>query len=431
MNLNNSPGFQPDEAFALQLDATDPLSHFRTWYHLPLDLNGNPAVYLVGNSLGPLPKTARAFVNQMIDQWQELGVRGHFTGNPAWIDYARQLSPLMAGILGAEPSEITFTGTLTANIHTLLETFYRPTGARIKIMAMRNDFPSDRYAIHSFLALHGLDHRKILLEITPRPGEHLMRDEDIIALLDKQGQEIALVTLPAVHFLTGQAFDMAGISHYARKNGAKVGFDLAHAAGNIPLQLHDWDVDFAAWCGYKYLSGGPGNGAGIYIHTRHATNPHLLHPAGWWGNDPNTRFEMRHAFEPILTANRLQVSNLPVLTLAPMLASLHIYHEAGLKNIWSKSGALTSYLYQLLDSIPDRRFEILTPREPRQRGCQLSLLLGQDAATTADELLGHGIYIDERPPNIIRVAPHPLYNSYHDVWIFSQVLSRLTSKQSQ
>lgn len=417
--------FQSDEAYALYLDAQDPLASYRQAYHLPLDLSGQTAIYFVGNSLGPLPKRARALTNQVLDQWQASGVHGHFTGERPWIEYARALSGMIAPILGAELDEVTFTGTLTGNLHLLLETFYRPGSTRRKIMSIRNDFPSDRYAIHSFLALRGYNPADTLIEIAPRPGEYRISDADIAESFKEYGDKVALVLLPAVHFATGQAFNLQEITHLAHLHGALAGFDLAHAAGNIPLQLHNWDVDFAAWCGYKYLSGGPGNGAGIYVHQRHVTDINLLHPAGWWGNNPASRFEMRQDFEPHLTADRFQLSNLPILTLAPLLASLQIYHEAGLEHVWAKGRHLTSYLHFLLTNLSDRPFQILTPDEPTRRGSQLSLLLETGAVVLANELLANGIMVDERPPNIIRVAPLPLYNRYHEAWTFTQTLKRL------
>lgn len=425
------PGFQPGKDFALELDRQDVLAPQREAFFIPEDLHGQPALYLCGNSLGPQPKAAVAAVEQVMDQWRRLAVRGHFAGERPWIQYHRTLQPLFAEILGAHPDEVIPMGTLTGNIHLLLAAFYHPQGARRKILAIGGGFPSDRYALETMLVLRQLDRvpeaheplEDLLVQVRAQPGEYLLAMEDIRQAIIHLGQELALVFLPAVPYTTGQVLDMPAITRWAHDQGALVGFDLAHAAGNIPLRLHDWDVDFAAWCGYKYLSGGPGHGGGIYVHQRHVQNPRLVHPAGWWGNDPKTRFEMRPSFEPLLTAERFMLSNPAVLALAPMLASLSVYVEAGLDRIWEKSRRLSAYLLDLLDNLDIGGFKVITPRDPAQRGNQISILIERDAEWFAEQLLERGVVIDERPPNILRVAPMPLLNSYAEVWQFVQIFA--------
>ncbi len=336
---------------------------------------------------------------------------------------------LLAEIVGGDPEEVAVMGTLTGNIHLLLTAFYRPQGKKNKILAIAGGFPSDRYALHSMAALRGVSPDELLITVGPRAGDALVRTEDIEAALARRGDEIALVYLPGMHFATGQLLDMAAITRAAHAQGCPAGFDLAHAAGNVPLRLHEWDVDFAAWCGYKYLSAGPGHGAAIFVNERHAKDREFPHLAGWWGNLPATRFEMRDRFEPILSAERFQLSTPQTLALTPMIAALELFHEANLEKIWTKSRQLTGYLEYLLDALPDRPFEILTPRDPAWRGNQLTLLLNQDAKAVAEGLLDQGVVIDERPPNLIRVAPTPLYNQYHEVWRFVRILNQVVRGQ--
>lgn len=415
--------FSLDERYAHALDDEDPLSEFRDQFHIPLAPSGRPSIYLCGNSLGPMPKGSRAEIEQVLDQWAELGVRGHFTGERPWLTYPKSLNEPLAQIVGAQPDEVVAMGSLTNNIHLMLSAFFQPQGQRKKIVALDTGFPSDRCALHSMLALRGLRPEELIVPATPRQGGYLVHVDDIEGILDERGDEIALVFLPGVHYATGQRFDVGRITQAAHASGCLVGFDLAHAVGNVPLRLHEWGVDFAVWCGYKYLLAGPGHGAGCFVHTVHATNPHLVHPAGWWGNDPAKRFEMRYDFEPILTAERFQVSNPPVLSLTSLIASLRLFMQAGLDRIWEKSRRLTAYLEYLLRELPEQPFEIITPRDPNSRGNQISIVLQRDAKQVADALLDRGVIIDERPPNLIRVAPVPLYNRFGEVWEFVQVFN--------
>jgi kynureninase len=425
--MPTQPSFSPDESYAHVLDDSDPLAEFRHQFHIPRAPQGQPLIYLCGNSLGPMPKSARAEIEQFLEQWEKLGVRGHFAGERPWLSYPRLLTEPLAQIVGGQPDEVITMGTLTSNIHLMLATFYQPQGQRRRIVALDSGFPSDRYALHSMLALRGQSPAEIILPVVPRPGEHLVNAQDIETILDARGDEIALVFLPGVHYATGQRFDIGRITRAAHARGCLAGFDLAHAVGNVPLQLHDWAVDFAIWCGYKYLSGGAGLGAGCFVHQIHVTNPDLLHLAGWWGNDPATRFEMRYHFEPVLTAERFQVSCPSVLSLAPLIASLRLFQQAGLERIWEKSRRLTAYLEYLLRELPEQPFEIITPSDPDSRGNQISILLQRDAAQVAEVLLERGVVIDERPPNLIRVAPVPLFSRFHEVWQFVQTFGEVIS----
>jgi kynureninase len=418
MNPDDHNLFQPGAGGAKDLDQADPLRRFRSAFHTPLGPDGQPAIYLCGNSLGLLPEETSAEITAVLNQWARYGVRGWFTGARPWMAITEEVNALLAEIVGGHPDEVVTQGTLTNNIHLMLAAFYKPQGTRDKILAISGGFPSDRYALHTMLRLRGRAPEEVLLTINAPPGEHLIHTEDIEALLARHGEEIALVYLPGLHFATGQTFDMARITHAAHARGCLVGFDLAHAVGNVPLALHDWEVDFAVWCGYKYLSGGPGHGAGLFVHQRHVQDEELLHLGGWWGNDPNTRFEMREPFEPQSTADRFQVSTPVILSLVPLLAPLRLYKEAGLEKIWEKSRRLTAYLETLLKSLPDQPFQIITPREPAQRGNQLSILLKGDAKAAAEGLWARGVVIDERPPNLIRVSPTPLYNTYQELWHF-------------
>ena len=421
MVMPGQSSFRADEAYAHVLDDQDPLSQFRDLFHIPLAPNGEPAIYLCGNSLGLMVKRARSDVEQVLDRWEELGIRGYFTGERAWLNYPGLLSESLAQIVGGRPDEVITMGSLTNNIHSMLATFYQPRGQRRRVVALDTGFPSDRYALQSMLVLRGLRPEEIILPVAPRQGEHLVREEAIEEILDAHGDEVALVFLPGVHYATGQRFDIERFTRAAHARGCLVGFDLAHAVGNVPLQLHDWGVDFAVWCGYKYLSAGAGAGAGCFVHENHVTNPNLLHPAGWWGNDPADRFEMSDQFEPILTADRFQLSCPSVLSMTPLIASLELFMQAGLDSIWEKSRRLTAYLEVLLRELAEQPFDIITPSDPDSRGNQLSILLQGDAVQVADALLDNGVFIDERPPNLIRVAPVPLYNRYLEVWRFVQI----------
>jgi kynureninase len=419
--------FAPDEDFSRQLDAADPLRCFRERFALPLGRDGQPLIYFVGNSLGLMPKTTRNIVEQELDDWARLAVDGHSDAATPWYSYHETLREPVARLVGARPNEVVCMNSLTVNLHLLLATFYRPTKARSKILMEDPAFPSDTYAIKSQISHHDFPPNESLLLARPREGEFTIRPENIEALLERRGEEIALVLLAGVNFFTGQLFDSAKITAAAQARGCIVGIDLAHAAGNVPLALHDWNVDFAVWCSYKYLNSGPGAVAGAFIHERHATDGDLPRLAGWWGNDPATRFRMQLEpdFVPVPSADAWQVSNPPILAMAPLRTSLAIFDEAGgMAPLRAKSIQLTGYLEFLLDQIPSQLFRVITPREPNERGAQLSILVHEHPKELFDKLEAAGVKTDFREPNVIRAAPAPLYNTFHEVWRFAQILSQ-------
>jgi kynureninase len=417
--------WQPDAAFAKQLDAADPFRHCREEFHLPCRPDGRPLIYFSGHSLGLQPKTARALIEQELDDWAQLGVDAHFKGKNPWYSYHETLREAGARLVGARPGEVVMMNSLTVNLHLMLTTFYRPTGERLCILIEQPTFPSDLYAIQSHLRCRDIDPSKGLVTIGPRAGEHAIRMENIEGLLVERGRQIAVVLLSGVNFFTGQVFDMERITAAAHRQGCTVGFDLAHAAGNVILKLHDWDVDFAVWCNYKYLNGGPGAIGGCFVHEKHGNNLNLPRLAGWWGNDPATRFQMhlQPEFIPQPGAAGWQVSNPPIFAMAPLRASLAIFDDVGMTALRAKSEALTGYLQYLLDRLPSDRFEVITPRDPVQCGCQLSILVRQRPRELLPALEKEGVVCDFREPNVIRVAPVPLYNTFEDVWQFARVLS--------
>ena len=402
---------------ARSLDAADPLASYRDRFSFPKKDDGTPVVYLLGNSLGLMPDSAQAAIEDELRRWGSLAVDGHFQRPDGWLTYQDGLGDQAARLVGAQPNEIVFMNTLTVNLHVMLISFYRPQGARTKILIEENAFPSDRYAVDSQVRLHGLEPSSNVIVARAREGEAVLRTEDIEALLDERGEEIALVMLPGVNYFSGQLFDMQRIAAAARKQGCAVGFDLAHSVGNVGHALHDWDVDFAVWCTYKYLNGGPGSVAGVFVHERHGANPAIPRLAGWWGNDPNIRFEMRESFEPHVGASGWQTSNPPILALAPVKASLEMFGEVGLDALRAKSLQLTGYLERLLDGFGTSAFEMLTPRDPDARGCQLSLRI-PNARKVCSRLSERDVVVDFREPDVIRAAPVPLYNSFEDVWVF-------------
>ncbi len=418
--------FSVDEDFARQLDADDPLSHFRERFCLPVDAQGLPFIYFVGNSLGLMPKATRQIVEQELDDWAKRAVDAHFDAATPWYSYHETVREPAARLVGAQPDEVVCMNSLTVNLHLLMATFYRPTKSRFKILMEEPAFPSDTYAIKSQIGHHGFEPDEALLLARPREGEFAIRDEDIEALLEERGNEIAVVLLAGVNFFTGQFFDIARITRSAQARGCLVGIDLAHAVGNVPLALHDWNVDFAVWCSYKYLNAGPGAVAGAFVHERHATNRSLPRLAGWWGNDPATRFRMQlePEFVPVPSADAWQISNPPILAMAPLRTSLAIFDEAGdMQPLREKSLKLTGYLEFLLKGAPSRRFTIITPAEPNERGCQLSILAHEEPRELFSKLEAAGVKCDFREPNVIRVAPTPLYNTFHEVWRFAQILT--------
>src|SRR5256885_3063771 len=416
--------FSADENFAKQLDAEDPVRQVRDKFHLPLGKDGKPLIYFAGNSLGLMPKSARQDDDHELDDWAKLGVDAHLEAKTPWYSYHETLRKPTARLIGAKPVEVICMNSLTVNLHLMMATFYRPTKSRFKVLMEDPAFPSDTYAIKTQIVHHGLDPKDALILASPRKGEFGVRTEDIVDLIEKNRDQLAVVMIGAVNFFTGQLHDIEKITKAAQKHGITVGFDLAHAVGNVPLAMHDWNVDFAVWCSYKYLNAGPGAVGGAYLHERHATNTQLPRFAGWFGNDPNTRFQMQlePEFIPVASADAWQVSNPPIFSMAPLLASLSVFDEAGgMKPLREKSLKLTSYLEFLLNAIGSKKFTIITP-DASARGCQLSILAQEHPKELFKELQAAGVKCDFREPDVIRVAPTPLYNTFHEVWRFAEIL---------
>jgi len=421
-----SVNFSTDEDFARQLDSEDPLRHFREKFYLPLHKDGQPLIYFAGNSLGLMPRSVRELVDEELDNWAKLGVDAHHATGTPWYTYHEAVREPTARLVGAKPLEVICMNSLTVNLHLMMATFYRPTKARFGILMEEPAFPSDTYAIKTQIAHHGLDPKDALILARPRKGEFTIRTEDVVDLIDKHAEQLAVVILAGVNFFTGQLFDIAEITAAARKHGIIAGFDFAHAIGNVPLLLHDWNVDFAVWCSYKYLNAGPGAVAGAFVHERHATNTKLPRLAGWFGNDPNTRFRLHlePEFIPVPSADGWQISNPPIFSMAPLRASLAMFDEAGgMEPLRAKSERLTSYLEFLLKQNASKRFTIITPSSPNERGCQLSILAHEHPKELHNELIAADVKCDFREPNVIRVAPTPLYNTFHEVWRFAQTLA--------
>ncbi|HSH37854.1 MAG TPA: kynureninase [Chthoniobacterales bacterium] len=419
--------FSPDEDFARQLDAEDPLRPFRDRFHIPLTKEAKPCIYLVGNSLGLMPKATRAVVEQELHDWANLAVDAHLEGSTPWYSYHETLREPAARLVGARPHEVVCMNSLTVNLHLMMATFYRPTKSRFKVLMEEPAFPSDTYAVKSQIAYHGFGTKDAVVLARARGGEFAAQTELIEATLDKHGDEIALVLLAGVNFFTGQFFDIGRITAAAQKHGCVVGIDLAHAVGNVPLALHDWNVDFAVWCSYKYLNSGPGAVGGAFVHERHATNRELPRLAGWWGNDPATRFQLHllPEFVPVQSADSWAISNPPIFSMAPLRSSFAIFDEAGgMEALRTKSLKLTGYLQFLLDQIGSRAFTVITPRDPKARGSQLSILVHEHPKELFAKLEAAGVKCDFREPNVIRAAPTPLYNTFHEVWRFAQLLAQ-------
>lgn len=419
--------FQADAAFAAQLDQDDPLAHYREKFHIPRHAE-REEIYLCGNSLGLQPKTTEPYLREELEDWQRLAVKAHFAGRRPWMPYHELLTDKTARLVGAEPQEVVNMNSLTANLHLMLVSFYRPTTTRNRILIERGAFPSDRYALASQIRFHGFDPDASLVELASHDDRATLDMDAVEAVIRAEGEHLALVLLPGVQYYSGQAFDIARLTRAAHAAGAVAGFDLAHAAGNLPLQLHDWGADFAVWCSYKYLNAGPGSVAGCFVHARHARDFERPRFAGWWGHDKTTRFRMDPEFVPIQGAQGWQLSNPPILALAPLLASLEIFDEAGMQRLREKSLRLTAYLEFLLDLRLAKDVEILTPRNPAERGCQLSLRLRgstQHARESFRQLDERGITTDWREPDVIRVAPVPLYNTYADVYRFAEILGEV------
>lgn len=416
--------YRTDLQFARDLDSRDSLADFRKKFLFPRGQDDQPLIYLCGNSLGLQPVGTRESVLEELDQWARLGVDGHFAKPRPWYSYHENFSQNLAYIVGAREHEVVVMNSLTTNLHLMMVSFYRPTPQRFKILIEAGAFPSDQYAVASQASYHGYDPREAIVEMSPREGEDILRTEDIEKYLHEHGDEIALVMFGGINYYTGQVFDMASIAAAAKKQGCVVGLDLAHAVGNVELSLHDWDVDFAVWCTYKYLNSGPGAVAGCFVHERHANAPELPRFTGWWGTDPAVRFQMSPDFVPQHGAGGWQLSNAPVLAMAPLHESLDMFRQAGMPQLRKKSLELTEYLLFLLDQNSSDAFEVLTPRDPASRGCQISLRTKTDGKKLFKSLSEAGVVGDFREPDVIRVAPAPLYNSFEDVWQFWNVFQQ-------
>ena len=424
--------YDPTPAFAAAQDAADPLARFRHEFLFPKGPAGQPVAYFCGNSLGLMPKAARAAAEQEFRAWEERAVEGHFTGDQPWLTYHETLAGATARVVGARPDEVVVMNTLTVNLHLLLVTFYRPTATRYKVLMEAGAFPSDQYALESQARLHNLAPEDVIVEIAPRAGEHTLRTEDITAKIAELGDSLATVLFGGINYYTGQVFDMQAITRAGHAVGATVGFDLAHAAGNAVLHLHEWDVDFACWCNYKYLNAGPGGSSGVFVHERFANRPDLVRLAGWWGHDQAQRFQMKKGFQPMSGAAGWQLSNGQILTLAVYRASVALFDQAGgMRALRVKSEQLTGYLEFLIRQLglPASKLEIITPTDPAQRGCQLSLLVHERGRELFDYLAAQGIVADWREPNVIRLAPVPLYNSFEDVYRAGAALREFYNEQ--
>ncbi|GAK95383.1 kynureninase [Nonlabens tegetincola] len=409
-------------AYALELDQQDELSRFRESFHIPKHTDGTNSIYFCGNSLGLQPKATKDQLNQELEDWANLGVEGHFHAKNPWMPYHEFLTKNMATIVGAHPHEVVIMNTLTTNLHLMMVSFYRPTPKRFKIIIEADAFPSDRYAVASQASFHGYDPNLAIIEWKPRKGEHTPHLEDLKDLLDTNKDEIALVMVGAVNYYTGQFFNLKEITQLGHQHGALVGFDCAHGAGNVDLRLHDSGADFAVWCTYKYLNSGPGSLGGCFVHERHAQNNELPRFTGWWGHNKETRFKMRDDFEPIYGAEGWQLSNPPILSMAAVKTSLELFNEAGFHNLRNKSIQLTNYLEFLLTQINSDRISIITPTQSNQRGCQLSLDVKNADKSLFESISARGVIADWREPDVIRIAPVPLYNNYEDCWKFVNIL---------
>lgn len=425
---------------ARQLDAAGPFAGSKDRFHIPKHTDGTDVIYLTGNSLGLQPKTTRQYIEQELDDWARLGVEGHFHARTPWMPYHETVTEMLARLVGAKPVEVVAMNSLTVNLHLLMASFYRPTAARRKIIIEKGAFPSDQYAVQSQIKFHGFDAADALIELSPQPGESCLRTADILDVIDREGDATALILLGGVNYYTGQAFELGTIAEAGHRRGCVVGYDLAHAAGNLKLALHDDDVDFAVWCSYKYLNAGPGGIAGAFVHERHADNFDLPRFAGWWGHDKATRFLMGPNFEPIVGAEGWQLSNPPIFQLAALRASLEIFDRATMAALRARSVELTGTLDRLLRQIKSDRIELITPEDPDQRGCQLSIRVRRpdsaaEPSSSAETngrvsnlfqaLTERGVVADWREPDVIRVAPVPLYNTFADVYRFAEILKDL------
>lgn len=417
--------FENTLAFAKQLDKEDPLNSFREKFYIPI-INKKESIYFTGNSLGLQPKTAQEYILNDLEDWANYGVEGHFHGSNPWTEYQESFSSKLAPISGALEEEIVVMNQLTINLHLLLITFYRPTKKRYKIICEAKAFPSDQYALQSQALISGLNPEKVIIEVQPRNGEHTIRNEDIIDIIKKHGDSVAVVIIGGVNYYTGQVFDMEAITSAAHYVGAYCGFDLAHAMGNVPLQLHNWNVDFACWCSYKYLNSGPGAVAGAFIHQRYIADKSLIRLQGWWGTNKQSRFKMEKQFDPIPTAEGWLVSNSAIFNMSCHKASLDIFEEAGFQNIIAKMKKLSAYLFFIADDInassPKKMIEIITPRNENEHGCQVSLLMLEKGKEIFESLKKNSVMVDWREPDVIRLAPVPLYNTFEDIYRFGEII---------
>ena len=412
--------------FAREMDAQDPLAAFRNRFYMP-QKDGKDCIYLCGNSLGLQPKSVREKIEQELIDWQNLGVEGHFHGKNPWFSYHHFLSKETANLVGAKESEVAVMNSLSVNLNLLMLSFYTPTATRNKILVEAGAFPSDYYAVEQIIKMKGFDPNECMVECKPKADEYTLETADILQQIEDLGDSLALVMFGGVNYYTGQYFDLKSITTAGHQVGANVGFDLAHATGNLPMQLHDWNVDFATWCSYKYLNSGPGGTSGVFVHERHGNNPDLPRLAGWWGHDEKTRFLMKKGFIPQEGAAGWQMSNAQIFPMAIHKASLEIFEEAGLNNLRQKSVLLTGFLEFLIDAANKEKelgFEIITPRNPNERGCQISLLTKANGKELFNQLTEKGVIADWREPNVIRVAPVPLYNSFEDVFTFVSLLTQ-------
>mgnify|MGYP006175491503 FL=1 len=414
--------------FAQSLDAQDELRKYRDEFHFP-HVNGKQVIYFTGNSLGLQPKRTKSYVDEVMSDWANLAVEGHFYSDKPWWDYQERFAVPLSDIVGAKPAEVGVMNTLTVNLHLLMVSFYNPTPHKYKIICEEKAFPSDQYMFQSQVKFHGFDPKDAIVEIKRREGEANIRLEDVLAKIEEVGSELALVLIGGVNYYTGQVFDMKTITAAGQKHGAYVGWDLAHAAGNIKLELHDWNVDFAAWCSYKYMNSGPGNASGFFVHEKHHNDKELKRFAGWYGHNKERRFKMEPDFDPVHGADGWQISNLPILSLAPYLASVEMFAEVGMDKLIAKRNLITSYLEFVLHEIDKELegadFEILTPSNQEERGCQLSVYLHGQGRELFDKLMKNGVITDWREPNVIRLAPAPFYCSFEDMYEFGQILKRL------
>jgi len=414
--------------FAKELDDNDSLKAYRDRFYIP-QFQGRDVVYFTGNSLGLQPKSTLSYIQKELEDWAKFGVEGHFDAAKPWFAYHEFLSEKVAKIVGAKCSEVVVTHSLTTNLHLLLVSFYRPTKTRYKILCEKKAFPSDQYALESQVKFHGFDPKDAIIEVAPRNGEHLINDADVLEAIKKNGNKLALIMIGGVNYYSGQLFDMETITKVGHEVDALVGFDLAHAAGNVKLDLHKWQVDFAAWCSYKYLNSSPGGVAGLFVHQNHENKPELPRFAGWWGHDKETRFLMEPGFKPMKGAEGWQLSNAPVLGMAAHLAALDIFDEVGMDALIEKRIKLTNYLEELIQDISLRhsatcQLEIITPKETERRGAQLSILVHGKGKFVFDKLVAQGVIADWREPNVIRIAPTPLYNSFEDIYHFANFLDK-------